>query len=227
MCGLTGNINCCKMSSIIQLALILGVLIILTITVRALYLMYNIFRGYCVLNSENNCLKTIYCIGSGGHTTEMIRVMSHLDSEKYRPRMYIMAMNDASSEVKILDQERESTDYNIHKIPRSRNVKQSYISSVFTTLYATIYTVPVICKFKPDIIFCNGPGTCIPICLVAFLLRCIFILDCRIVFIESFCRVRTVSLSGKILQWFADIFVIQWPQLTNVCFRGKYFGRLS
>ncbi|XP_039754165.1 UDP-N-acetylglucosamine transferase subunit ALG14 homolog [Pararge aegeria] len=210
-----------------ELVSILSVSIIVMISLRALYLIYNIFRGYYMLNSENNSLKTIYCIGSGGHTTELLRFTSHLDPEKYQPRLYIMAINDTSSEVKVHEQERESTGYKIYRIPRSRNVKQSYISSVFTTLYATICTVPIICKFKPDIIFCNGPGTCIPICLVAFLLRCIFVLDCRIVFIESFCRVRTLSLSGKILQWFADVFVIQWPQLTNVCFRGKYFGRLT
>ncbi|XP_023952714.1 UDP-N-acetylglucosamine transferase subunit ALG14 homolog [Bicyclus anynana] len=212
---------------IMELALMLSAFFILTITARVMYLLYNIFRGICNLNSENNSLKTVYCIGSGGHTTELLRIVSHLDAEKYAPRLYIMAMNDVSSEVKIREQERDSTEYQIYRIPRSRNVKQSYVSSVFTTLYATIYTIPIICKFKPDIIFCNGPGTCVPICLVAFLLRCIFVLDCRIVFIESFCRVRTLSLSGKILQWFADIFIVQWPQLTNVCFRGKYFGRLT
>lgn len=210
-----------------ELAFALIAIIIMIVPLRALYLIYNVFSGNCVLNSEKNSLKTIYCIGSGGHTSELIRIVSHLDAVKYRPRLYIMAANDLSSGSKIHDLEKEPSEYEIYRIPRSRNVKQSYISSVFTTLYATIYTVPIIYKFKPDIIFCNGPGTCIPICLVAFLLRCMFILDCRIVFIESFCRVRTLSLSGKILQWIADVFVIQWPQLKNVCFRGQYFGRLT
>lgn len=194
---------------------------------RVFYIFYKIIRSECQLVSENKSLKTVYCIGSGGHTTELLRLMSHLDSKKFHPRLFILTKNDISSEVKIQEVENDSTNYSVYRIPRSRNVKQSYVSSLFTTIYATLCTVPVLCRFKPDVIFCNGPGTCVPVCLVAFLLRCLFILDCRIVFIESLCRVRTLSLSGKILQFFADVFIIQWPQLRDACFRARYFGRLT
>lgn len=201
--------------------------VLLTLIARVLFLFYKIFKSDCGLITGNRSLKTLYCIGSGGHTTELIRLMSYLNAKKYQPRLYILAKNDTNSEAKILDKENGSTDYSIYRIPRSRNVKQSYISSLFTTIYAILCTIPVIYKFKPNVIFCNGPGTCIPVCLVAFFFRCLFILDCRIVFIESLCRVRTLSLSGKILQFFADIFIIQWPQLRHACFRAKYFGRLT
>ncbi|CAG9584704.1 unnamed protein product [Danaus chrysippus] len=201
-------------------------LIILLFMVRVFYLMFNVFTGKCGISSKNRTLKTIFCIGSGGHTSEMIRIISHINLKKYEPRLYILADNDSSSEYKVKEAEKENV-FMIHRIPRSRNVKQSYVSSIFTTINATLHTLPLICHFKPEVIFCNGPGTCIPVCLVAFLLRCLFILDCRIVFIESVCRVRTLSLSGKILQFFADVFVIQWPELRHACIRAKYFGRLT
>lgn len=35
----------------------------------------------------------------------------------------------------------------------------------------------------------------------------------RTVFVESWARVRTISLSGKILLPFADRFLVQWPAL--------------
>lgn len=194
---------------------------------RAIFLIYQIFTTDCKLVNTECSLRTILCIGSGGHTTELLRIMKNLDSKKYWPRLYILADNDVSSESRIQNIESDEIKYELAKIPRSRNVKQSYFSSVFSTLYAIICTIPVIYKFKPNIILCNGPGTCIPVCAVAFVLRCLFLLDCRIVFIESICRVRTMSLSGKILQCFADIVVVQWPQLRDVCFRAKYFGRLT
>lgn len=197
------------------------------LTVRVSYLIYKIFKSDCGLFSGNTSLKTIYCIGSGGHTTELLRITSYLDVKKYQPRLYILAKNDTNSETKILNFENRANDYTICRIPRSRNVKQSYISSVFSTIYATYCTIPVIYNFKPDVIFCNGPGTCIPVVLVAFLFRCIFLINCRVVFIESLCRVRTLSLTGKILQFLADIFIIQWPQLRHACYRAKYFGRLT
>ena len=204
--------------------ILLGV--ILAFLIRVLYLMFEIFTGKCGLTREKS-LRSVFCIGSGGHTTELLRFVKSIDKKKYQPRMYILADNDVSSAVKIHETEEGSTEYSLSRIPRSRNVQQSYLSSVISTLYATWCTLPVVYQFDPDVIFCNGPGTCIPVCVVAFVLRCLCILDCRIVFIESICRVRTLSLTGKILQFFADIVVVQWPQLRDVCFRAKYFGRLT
>ncbi|XP_028173899.1 UDP-N-acetylglucosamine transferase subunit ALG14 homolog [Ostrinia furnacalis] len=199
---------------------------LLALILRAIYLICLIFTTESRLESESS-LRTVLCIGSGGHTTELLRIVKNLDHEKYQPRMYILAENDVSSEVKIHKSEHGTTQYALTRIPRSRNVNQSYLSSVGTTLYSTLQAIPIVYNFKPDIIFCNGPGTCVPICIVAFMLRCLFLINCRIVFIESICRVRTLSLTGKILQYFADIIVVQWPQLRDSCFRAKYFGRLT
>lgn len=201
------------------------VLLFLIFLIRMIYLIIVIITGNCTL-IRTKPIRTVFCLGSGGHTTELLRFVKNMNMKKYQPRMYILADNDASSEVKIRETEIDS-NYYLARIPRSRNVKQSYLSSVLSTLYAILYTFPVIYKLKPDIIFCNGPGTCIPVCLVAFLFRCLFLLDCRIVFIESICRVRTLSLTGKILQFFADIMIVQWPNMTETCFRAKYFGRLT
>lgn len=200
---------------------------------RIIYLLYIIYTTTdCSLdnNEGRTSFPTVFCIGSGGHTTELLRVSRSLNANKYHPRLYITASNDTGSEIKIHELEKEvqgPKKYSISKIPRSRNVNQSFKSAVISTLYALYRTVPIIYRFKPKVILCNGPGTCIPICIVAFLLRCLFLCNCRIVFVESICRVRSLSLTGNFLQYFADVFVVQWPQLRDVCFRAKYFGRLT
>lgn len=210
-----------------ELYAIILLLFSITFLIRILWVVCKVLRSECNLAIQEPSLKTVICIGSGGHTTEMLRLIANLNKNKFLPRLYILADSDVSSEIKIHETEKGTTGYTLSRIPRSRKVKQTYLSSVFSTLHATLCTVPVIYKFKPDVILCNGPGTCIPVCAVAFLLRCLFLLDCRIVFIESVCRVRTLSLSGKILQYFADIFIVQWPQLQDFCYRAKYFGRLT
>lgn len=199
---------------------------LVVILLRVFYLILLVLSTDSGLESEST-LRTILCIGSGGHTTELLRIVRNLDHQKYQPRLYILADNDVSSEVKIHKTEHSPAKYALERIPRSRNVKQSYLSSIGSTLYATLHTIPVVYNFKPNVIFCNGPGTCVPVCVVAFILRCLFLIDCRIVFIESICRVRTLSLTGKILQYFADVIVVQWPQLRDSCYRAKYFGRLT
>ncbi|CAK1596236.1 unnamed protein product [Parnassius mnemosyne] len=203
------------------------IIILIAFLLRILYLLVKVVTSECALSIQASSFKTIICIGSGGHTSEILRLMSNLNTRKFGPRLYILADSDTSSEVKIHNMENGSTSYTLCRIPRSRNVKQTYSSSIFTTIYATLSTIPIVYKFAPNVILCNGPGTCIPVCAVAFLLRCLFLLDSRIIYIESLCRVRTLSLSGKILQYFADIFIVQWPQLRDNCYRAKYFGRLT
>lgn len=34
-----------------------------------------------------------------------------------------------------------------------------------------------------------------------------------VIFVESFCRVTSMSLTGKLLYYMADRFVVQWPEL--------------
>ncbi|CAG2120366.1 unnamed protein product, partial [Medioppia subpectinata] len=78
---------------------------------------------------------------------------------------------------------------------------------------------------RPKLVVCNGPGVCIPICLSAKLL----LRDVRIVFVESFCRTQSLSLSGRILYFcrICDHFLVQWPQLTHRYNRAKYIGLLN
>jgi beta-1,4-N-acetylglucosaminyltransferase len=78
------------------------------------------------------------------------------------------------------------------------------------------------------VVLCNGPGTCIPLCLLAYLLSLFSLLHCPVIFIESVCRVRGLSLSGLILYHsrVADAVVVQWPELTGKYPRAIYLGRI-
>lgn len=197
------------------------------IVIRVVTLILGIYLSECSLVNKGSAFKTLLCVGSGGHTTELLRITKRLDLNKYAPRLYVVAENDRTSEYKISVAEYQRNDYSICRIPRSRNVDQSFGSSIISTIYATVTSFPILWRFKPNVILCNGPGTCVPICVVAFILRCLFLSNCRIIFVESICRVRSLSLTGSIMQYFADVFVVQWPQLNDVCFRAKYFGRLT
>lgn len=171
--------------------------------------------------------KTLIVLGSGGHTTEMLALVRELNRERYSPRVYVIASADVTSENKALELESSAGDFEVIRIHRSRAVGQSYVTSVLTTVQSTLQCIPILLRLRPDVILCNGPGTCVPICLVAFLLKLLFInSDSKIVFIESYCRVKTISLSGKILKYFVDAFIVQWPELILVNKNSNYFGKL-
>lgn len=118
----------------------------------------------------------------------------------------------------------------VYTLPRAREVHQSYLSSIFTTLHSTYKTAQLLWKIQPHLIVTNGPGTCVPIVYCAFILRCLFSflhlfrfgkdsslssseITFRTIFIESLCRVKTISLSGKLVYPIVDSFVVHWPSL--------------
>lgn len=163
-----------------------------------------------------------------GHTTEMLEIVKKLKTDKYTPRYYVVAEGDENSVNKLLQIETDKEKFKIFVIRRSRQVHQSYLSSVKTTLLSFLDCLPILIHAKPNLILTNGPGTCVPICIVAFMMKVFFYnSSCKITFIESFCRVKTLSLSGWILLYISDIFVVQWPAIKNISRKIQYFGRLT
>lgn len=160
--------------------------------------------------------KTLIILGSGGHTTEMLQIVRHLSFQRYSPRIYIHAETDKISVGKIDEVELGNDDHRVAKISRSREVGQSYLTSVLSTLVSFGDSIKIVWNEMPDLILCNGPGTCVPICVAAFILRLGFVKEMKIIFIESFCRVKTYSLTGKILYHIADSVIVQWPQLCKI-----------
>lgn len=47
-----------------------------------------------------------------------------------------------------------------------------------------------------------------------------------IVFVESVCRARTLSMTGLLLYYIANEFIVQWPQLAVKYRLTRYIGRL-
>ncbi|XP_009211599.2 UDP-N-acetylglucosamine transferase subunit ALG14 homolog isoform X1 [Papio anubis] len=197
-----------------------------------------ILRIWVVLRSRDftprESLSILVVAGSGGHTTEILRLLGSLSSA-YSPRHYVIADTDEMSANKINSFELDRADrdpsnmytkYYIHRIPRSREVRQSWPSTVFTTLHSMWLSFPLIHQVKPDLVLCNGPGTCVPICVSALLLGILGIKKVIIVYVESICRVETLSLSGKILFHLSDYFIVQWPALKEKYPKSVYLGRI-
>uniref|UniRef100_A0A8D2AG88 UDP-N-acetylglucosamine transferase subunit ALG14 n=1 Tax=Sciurus vulgaris TaxID=55149 RepID=A0A8D2AG88_SCIVU len=197
-----------------------------------------LFRLWVVLRPQDvtprASLNLLVVAGSGGHTTEILRLVGSLSSA-YSPRHYVIADTDEMSANKInsfeLDQANRDyntmcTQYSIHRIPRSREVQQSWLSTVFTTLHSMWLSFPLVHRVKPDLVLCNGPGTCIPICISALLLGILGVKKVIIVYVESICRVETLSMSGKILFHLSDHFIVQWPTLKEKYPKSVYLGRI-
>ncbi|KAJ8548006.1 hypothetical protein K7X08_021242 [Anisodus acutangulus] len=85
------------------------------------------------------------------------------------------------------------------QIYRSREVGQSYITSVGTTMIAIAHALWLMIKIRSKVILCNGPGTCVPLCVIAFLFKVLGIRWSSVFYVESIARVRRLSLNGLLL----------------------------
>ena len=90
-----------------------------------------------------NSKKSIMIIlGSGGHTGEMLLMLRKLDYNKFSNCYLVSSHNDKNSETTAKESLQLSkfgnTKFHFIKIYRARNVGQSFISSIPTTLYALL-----------------------------------------------------------------------------------------
>ena len=174
-------------------------------------------------------VKTVIVLGSGGHTTEMLRLVSTLSPSKFSPKTFLVADTDAFSLMqlnKALDPVHLQS-CEVMRVPRSREVRQSWLSSVWTTIRALLFCLFNYIKLDCDLLLVNGPGTCVPFCLMAWFMNKVRFSSTKIVFVESICRVNTLSLTGKILMYFADHILVQWPELALKYPKVKYIARFT
>jgi len=159
----------------------------------------------------------------------MLLLIKKLDS-KFAPFLFVLSHSDVTSTAKILASASTTLDCDVswHKVHRSREVKQSWVSTVFTTAWACVQSFDLVCRTQPATIVANGPGTCVPLCYSAWLLGWLVAPFTsylpKIVFVESFCRVQRLSLTGRLLYPIADRFLVQWPQLAAKHKRAVYLG---
>mmetsp|Transcript_35670 Transcript_35670/g.53167 ORF Transcript_35670/g.53167 Transcript_35670/m.53167 type:complete len:218 (-) Transcript_35670:109-762(-) len=181
---------------------------------RTLYILHSIHSSTIKPNSKRRTkpVKTLAVLGSGGHTTELLTLLTPLNPINYTPLICIVASTDTTSLSRWKASGKRQPD-GIHIIPRSREVGQSYVTSVVTTLYSFGVALWKVGKIRPDLVLCNGPGTCLPIVVVTFVLRVLGLCEGKVVFVESFCRVNSLSLTGKLLYPIVDRFLVHWEEL--------------
>lgn len=186
---------------------------------------------------------TMIVLGSGGHTAEMLQLLKGVVSGRGvgTKRVYVVAKTDGLSARKAIAFEQSLRDsagtpldaepahkYEIEYIDRAREVGQSYLTSVISTLYSLLTTARLIVRTRPGMLLVNGPGTCLPVVVWAR----VFGGGCKVYYIESIARVDRLSLTGRVLTtcggWLVNGgFYVQWQELAQkMKGKAKYVGRV-
>lgn len=101
--------------------------------------------------------KTLMVIlGSGGHTGEILMMIKKLDLYKFNKILFISSHNDYNSEKKAKEilnlDKKEQKHVQFAKVFRSRNVGQSYLTSIFTTIFSTVHSFYILMISRPNLV---------------------------------------------------------------------------
>jgi beta-1,4-N-acetylglucosaminyltransferase len=185
-------------------------------------------------------------LGSGGHTAEMLAMLRALDTAAYARRTYVVGEGDpvSAQRARALEADfvrRSGGDapspapYDIWTVPRARRIHQSVLTtpiSCLRTLLAALQLLRATAPREPDVILANGPATSAIVIFASLMLRFVDLSSkgharTRIIFVESFARVKTLSLSAKCVGWFVDRLIVQWEGLRGgPLWRTEYGGPL-
>ena len=135
-------------------------------------------------------MKLLFACNPGGHFTEMIFLKEAFEGH----------------DTVFLTYENPNTMTFPFKIYTIKIIDTNFLAMLQSFLRIFI----IIKKEKPKIIISTGAEIAIPVFIIGKLMRI------KMVYIESWCRVKTKSGAGRIAYYLADVFLVQWPGLVKI-----------
>ena len=163
----------------------------------------------------DNKKTALLVLGGGGHTRQILRLVSLL-GRRYNYE-YLLSSDDKLSEKSIKFHGKKFRIINPRKM-EDKNLGKVIIKFIPSTFQA----LAVLARSKSECIISAGPALSLHI---SFLGK--FLFRKKIVFLESWSRVYTKSLAGRLTYPFADLFFIQWLEEKKNYPNSIYAGRLG
>jgi UDP-N-acetylglucosamine:LPS N-acetylglucosamine transferase len=148
-------------------------------------------------------MKLCFAASSGGHYEQLMMLKPLMD----RYGSFVLT---------------EKTLYNAEtkgeKTYYVRQINRKEKMFLFKLVVNTWISFRIYLKEKPDAIICTGVLAMLPMCLIMKLL------GKKLVYIESFAKVTSPTLTGKLLYKYADQFYVQWESMKEIYPKAIYLG---
>jgi len=149
----------------------------------------------------------------GGHLDELLSIMETFDDHEV-----FFVTTKAPTTVDL------SKKYKVYYVRRQYETTSNrlliYLREFLLFWKLLILSALILLKERPFIIVSTGGGSTIPLCYLGK------IFGSKIIFIQSLTNIEDLSLTGKIIYPIADLFLVQWPNLTKKYKKAKYWGRV-
>lgn len=150
--------------------------------------------------------KICFIASTGGHFEQLMMLKPLMD--KYDS--FIVTEKTGYSVIK--------DDKRIYYLKQVNRHEKTFIFKMIVNLFISL---KIFIIEKPDLVISTGALATIPMCLLSKFFRK------KVIFIESFAKVTSPTLTGKLVYKFADQFYVQWEQMKEhypeaICKGGIY-----
>ena len=91
---------------------------------------------------------------------------------------------------------------------------------ILRVIQVLLRCIKIIMKERPGIVISTGAAAG---CMICFLAK---LMGARIIWIDSITNVEKISLSGRMVRYIADLFLVQWPELKKKYHNVEFAGTL-
>ena len=151
--------------------------------------------------------KVLFISSGGGHLSEMLMLEKLFDKYDYR----------------IITEKTKTTDYLKERYPGKVSylifgTKDHFLVYPFKLLINCFKSLYYYIKYRPDFIVTTGAHTAGPMCCLGYLF------GSKIIYIETFANVYTKTITGRLVYYMADLFIVQWEGMLKLYPKAKYGG---
>jgi len=108
----------------------------------------------------------------------------------------------------------------LKKVTRVRAIPNIVRYNPLSWIIGAVLSAYIAVVERPDVVITTGAGVVVFFCIFAKLL------GAKLIFLESMAKVEKPTLTARLLYPFADLFLVQWPNLLKFFPRAKFLGRL-
>lgn len=149
--------------------------------------------------------KVMFISSVGGHLTQLLEL-----SPMFKNYDYVL-VTEKTAVTKNMNN-KHKTEYLIY------GSRQYLFRYIFKFLYNICKSFYLFVKYRPNVIVTTGAHTSVPMCYIGKLF------GKKIIFIESFAKRTSPTLSGRLVYPIASIFIVQWKTMLKFYPKAKYFG---
>ena len=143
--------------------------------------------------------KVLFISSTGGHLAELLQLKDMFNRYDYR-----IITEKTKSNLKLKKHYDKRINYLVY------GTKDHILSYPFKLLCNCFKSLYFYLKIHPDYVITTGAHTAGPMCCLAK------IFGSRVIYVETFANINTKTITGNLLYYISDRFIVQWDSMKKL-----------